>query len=63
MYLWFFVFVGFCGEWKENEKEYVGGQMKESNADVSIKVKDFGEIYRISGIISNQVRFGFKMLV
>lgn len=47
------VFVCFHGEWKETGKEYVGGHMKGSNVNVTIKLeKLFGEIYRTSRVNS-----------
>ena len=35
------VFIGFGSERKEAEKEYVGGQLKGLNVNVSIKYEDF----------------------
>ena len=31
----------FVGEWKDNEKDYIGNQMKVLLVDVGIKFKDF----------------------
>lgn len=45
------IFVCFRGEWKENEEEYVGGQLKGLIVNIRIMYEDLlWEIYRIGGI-------------
>lgn len=49
------IFVCYGGEWKENEKEYEGGQLRGLVVDLSITYDDFlRQIYRISGINSDE---------
>lgn len=35
------IFVCFRGEWKKNEKEYVGGHLKDLIVDVGITYEEF----------------------